>query len=233
MKVIFVRHADPCKDCYDITEDGRYAARKLRSELKKMNICHMYTCTILRTIATGDILEETLRVPVDRQEWLNEFKHPIILPDQRQHYIWQIPPRFWADDAGLIGQDCLDEPMYKSGDISHFCLDIWDALDALLASYGYVRKGNCYENHHRGSEAVILIVSHFATISVMLSHMLNLPLTVLMNSFWAAPASFTTLRTEEIEQGTAIFRCIGYGETGYLSSDDSRRSFYGLQPEFQ
>ena len=55
----------------------------------------------------------------------------------------------------------------------------------------------------------------------------------MMNSFWMAPASYTVLRTEEIEKGITIFRCAGYGETGYLLIDDPNRSYYGLQPEFR
>lgn len=234
MKLIFVRHADPCKENYSITDKGVITAHKLGAHLSKTKIDKIYTGTIARTVETGIILNEHLKLPIYQVDWLNEFKHFITLPNGELHYPWQIPPRYWANNKALLSNESYrTHSMYKNGDIKKYCDAVWNPLDELLKKSGYQREENIYRNLSLDPTATILLVSHFATISVILSHLLNIPLTVMMNSFWMAPASYTVLRTEEIEKGITIFRCAGYGETGYLLIDDPNRSYYGLQPEFR
>ena len=51
--------------------------------------------------------------------------------------------------------------------------------------------------------------------------------------FWQAPSAFTTLRSEEIERGKVIFRCMGYNETCHLTRHDELKSFYGLKQKIR
>lgn len=65
----------------------------------------------------------------------------------------------------------------------------------------------------------------------MLSRLLNISLPIMLNSFWQAPSSYTSLMTEEVEEQKAIFRCIGYGGLEHIKDMEELKSYYGLQKE--
>ena len=55
--------------------------------------------------------------------------------------------------------------------------------------------------------------------------MLGISPVMLWQAFVMLPSSVTTIVTEEREQGTAIFRVMGYGDTGHLYAGDDEPSF--------
>ena len=61
--------------------------------------------------------------------------------------------------------------------------------------------------------------------SVLLSHLLNIPYTSLANFTVCAPTGVTTVVTEEREKGIAQFRMMEFGDTTHLKKE-------GLEPSF-
>jgi probable phosphoglycerate mutase len=59
----------------------------------------------------------------------------------------------------------------------------------------------------------------------MLGHLLGISPMVLWHGFCAAPASVTTLITEERREGAAAFRAISFGDTSHLYAAGMKPSF--------
>ncbi len=231
MKILFIRHADPCRESFSITEKGRKEAYLLGMYLKKYKIDQLLSGTSTRTAETTSVIKSCCNISRIRYEsWLDEFKFEIVLPNGKIQYPWEMPIEYWCNDEMLSFNNCMYSEIYKSGNIKEHAEFIWNKLDILLGDYGYKRIDNYY-NVKKANNKCIVIVSHFATISVMLSRLLNISLPIMLNSFWQAPSSYTSLMTEEVEEQKAIFRCIGYGGLEHIKDMEELKSYYGLQKE--
>jgi probable phosphoglycerate mutase len=97
-------------------------------------------------------------------------------------------------------------------------------LDELIATHGYVREGNLYRVEKRNRDTIALFC-HFGLEAVLLSRLCNISPLPLWHNFVALPTSITTLYTEERREGTAVFRCTGFGDIGHLYAGGEEPSF--------
>mgnify|MGYP002625661396 CR=1 FL=1 len=237
MKIIFVRHGDPKRGSFSLTEKGRKEANLLGIFFSGQSIEKIFSAPSVRAKETTKFFLETFSkdnptMQVEFVEWLNEFKHKILLPDGTEQFAWEMPLDTWCTTGGMLDfANCMDNLIYQSGDIKQHAERIWNGFDEFLIAAGYRRTGSYYSPISEGNKLTFLFVSHFATISVLLAHLLNIPPAVMLHYFWQAPSAFTTLRSEEMERGKVLFRCVGYGETRHLEGHDELKSFYGLKPE--
>lgn len=238
MILIFIRHGDPRRDSYSLTEKGLTQSRMLGNYFSNKTISKIFSAPSTRARETTTSFLEALgdtskKVKVDYVEWLNEFKHPIQLPNGNTQFAWEIPLDLWCMNHNMLNlSTCMDQSLYASGNIKKYATEVWNSFDMLMHDVGYDRVGGRYDVI-KGNKDTYLFITHFATISVLLSHILNIPLPVMLHFFWQAPSGFTTLRSEEMEQGKAIFRCVAYNETTHLlsSTNEDVMSFYGLKRE--
>ena len=237
MKLIFIRHGDPRRDSFSLTEKGKTEARLLGEFFCGQQIEKIFSAPSVRAKETTKFFLETFdkgnaNVQVEFVEWLNEFKHKIILPDGTEQFAWEMPLDTWCTDDGMLNlATCMDNSIYLSGNIKEYAEKIWRGCDSFLSTAGYLRTGKYYSPISVGSKSIFIFISHFATISILLAHLLNIPPAVMLHFFWQAPSAFTTLRSEEMERGKVIFRCVGYNETCHLAGHDELKSFYGLKQE--
>ena len=237
MKLVFVRHGDPCRENYLLTPKGEEESRLLGTFFNGQDIEKIFSSQSPRARETVNFFLKTFcngnsSVNVQFVDWLSEFKHKVILPSGVEQFAWEMPLDFWCSGEGMLNlETCMDNPIYLSGNIKEHAEKIWFEFDEVLKNTGYCRAGNYYRLLQRGNKDTFLFFSHFATISVLLAHILNIPLSVMLHFFWQAPSAFTTLRSEELEEGKVIFRCIGYNEMRHLEKHSNLKSFYGLKPE--
>jgi len=237
MKLIFVRHGDPCRESYSLNQKGAEESRLLGKFFRGQSIKKIISSKSLRAKETTNFFLENFVnngsfIDVESVDWLGEFKHKIILLDKTEQFPWEMPLDAWCNNDGMLNlATCMDNPVYESGNIKLEATKIWNELDKFLSESGYSRNEHYYNATVAGNRDTFIFISHFATISVLLSHLLNIPLAVMLHFFWQAPSAFTTLRSEESERGKVIFRCIGYNETPHLIYREDLKSFYGLKPE--
>lgn len=225
MKLIFIRHGDPCRDTFSISEKGIEEVKLLGNFFTKYKIKEILSATSTRAEETVDhFIQPNNKIPIKSFKWLNEFKHKIILPNGKEQFPWEIPLDFWCGNKKVLNK------MYTEGNIMNYAKEIWCELDKFLESKGYSREKARYMVTH-GNEDCFVFITHFATISVILAYLLNIPLVIMLHAFWQAPSAYTTLITEEMEKGKVIFRCVGYGETMHLANNENLMSYYGLQQE--
>ncbi|MGL6114971.1 MAG: histidine phosphatase family protein [Cetobacterium sp.] len=231
MKLIFVRHGEPRQEDYNLTEMGKKQCHCLGKYLieEEKNIKKVYMGTFGRSVYTGEILNEYLKVNFENKEWLNEFKHLIKIDEEKESFPWELEPELWINDReALSSQEVFTHGIYGTYDLEKKCKNVWENFDEILKNYGYERENNLYRVKE-GNEDTVVIVSHFATISVIMAHLLNVPLYVVLHMFWIAPSGYVKLITEEISKGKAIFRSCEYGGMGHLTKE--LKSYYGLQKE--
>ncbi|MGL5571533.1 histidine phosphatase family protein [Cetobacterium sp.] len=233
MKLIFVRHGEPRREDYNLTEKGIKQTEYLGEYLKEENICKMYMGSFGRSVYTGEILNIFLKIPFENKKWLNEFKYLVKVNETQEQYPWEIKPNLWINDKEALSPiDISNHRIYGDDKLKKEYENVWKNFDEILEKYGYKRENNLYKVVS-ANEKTIIIVSHFATISVILSHLLNIPLSIALNMFWIAPSAYVKLVTEEVEKGEAIFRCCEYGGVSHLKDNDNLKSAYGLQNEIK
>ena len=237
MKLIFIRHGDPCKDSFGLTEKGQIQSSLLGGFFNGKIIKGIFVSPSKRAQETLKFflnyysLNNKITFIKDIQ-WLNEFKYEITLPDGSKQFPWEIPLDYWCSSTDMLDlSTCMDNDIYISGDIKERMQLIWGELDRFLSNVGYTRRGNYYHSNCSNRDCYVFI-SHFATISIILGHLLNIPPNTMLHHFWQGPSGVTTLQSEEVDFGKVLFRCIGYNETVHLPSLNANfKSLYGLKQE--
>ena len=237
MKLIFIRHGDPCKDSFNLTDKGRIQSYLLGNFFHDKEIKGIFVSTSKRAQETLKFFLEFFNIAntdifINNVEWLGEFKHEITLPDGSKQFPWEIPLDFWCSSTQMLDlSTCLDNDIYKSGDIKENIQIVWKKLDTFLSKVGYQRSGFYYHCSNSNKDCYIFI-SHFATISILLGHLLNIPPNTMLHHFWQGPSGVTTLQSEEVKIGKVLFRCVAYNETMHLPlTNTNLKSFYGLKQE--
>lgn len=232
MKIIFVRHGEPLRDDYGIADVGKKEMRLL-AEYLKQNYCidNLVSATSQRAKESAEILNECFNKKISYYDFLSEFKYRLPKELIDCEYPWEFPPQYWINnDAMLDYKKVLEEAIFSESEISKKAEKIWKGLDRILSNNGYEREGNLYKVV-MGNKKEIVIVTHFATMAIMLAHLWNVSILVTLNMLFMAPSSYTVVATEEICPGQAIFRCLELGSTKHLFDHSDLLSEYGRQDE--
>lgn len=226
MQLLFVRHADPDYEHDTITETGWKEAKALSERLCKLSIDEFYVSPLGRAKDTLSLTLEKMGREAIVHDWLREFDVNIHRPDQEGLSIaWDWLPKDWTVEDGFYRMDEWHESeVMKEGKVYQEYCRVTGGLDALLEEHGYRRKGRYYEvvssNHQR-----IVCMCHFGVQCVLLSHLLGVSPMIFWHGLAAAPASVTTVYTEERRRGAASFRVNAFGDVSHLYAA-------GLEPSF-
>lgn len=228
MRLLIIRHGDPDYEHDTLTEKGRREAALLAERLKAEPIDYFYSSPLGRAkdtcayVARAHGKENEIVV----KEWLREFSHRVTLPSGRERGIpWDMLPAEWADDPKMYDyKHWYRQDFYEKVGMEQVYKAVTDGLDELLAEHGYTRDGEVYRTEN-GHTQTIALFCHFGLEMVLLSHLCGISPIPLWHHFAALPTSVTTLYTEERREGTAMFRCCGFGDTGHLYAGGEVPSF--------
>ncbi|MBP3422814.1 MAG: histidine phosphatase family protein [Clostridia bacterium] len=228
MRILIIRHGDPDYANDTLTEKGHREAQLLAEKLKKEKIDYIYSSPLGRARHTCNYTARALgkENEVVEKDWLREFGAPLTLPSGRERQIpWDMLPSEWVDIPQMYNKDEWYKQEYcQQGEMERRMRYVYDGLDELLASHGYVREGEVYRTKKGHSETIALFC-HFGLEMLLLSRLCNISPIILWHHFVALPTSVTTLYTEERREGTAVFRCCGFGDTGHLLLGEEAPSF--------
>lgn len=224
MKIIFIRHGDPNyeKDC--LTDVGKQQAQALAEYLKDVPVDTVYSSPLGRAYLTATTCYPKQKVVV--LDWLKEFLGSPTLQDGTvQGCTWDFMPDYLDKHPYMYDNNkYLDSSELTSAGVVEKYHNVIAEFDNLLAQYGYQRKGNVY-NVTNSNTKTIVCFCHLGLMSVLMSHLMNVPYVVLAQHFCASPSSITVFATEERQQGIAQFRCLGYGTTPHLTLKGMQNSF--------
>ena len=116
--------------------------------------------------------------------------------------------------------------MFNHGQMPAHYREVVACLDEIIARHGYKREGNIYRVERENTDTVA-IFCHFGLEMMLLSRLCDISPVLLTHHFIALPTSLTTLHTEERREGTALFRCSGFGDIGHLYAGGEAPSFSG------
>lgn len=217
MRLLFIRHGDPDYENDTVTEKGAREALLLCEKLQNECIDAAYVSPMGRARRTAQPTLERHGMQGVVLDWLQEFIFPVRHPDTgKEHLIWDFMPEFMDRHPRLYSASrWTEEPFIRDSEVPSRYRAACDGLDALLAKYGYDRRGTCYAAREPNRKTLAFFC-HFGATCVLLSHLFNLSPIPLLQHFVAAPTSVTTVYTEERECGIASFRCASYGDISHL-----------------
>ena len=230
MRILIIRHGDPDykNDC--LTEKGKREASLLAEKLKKEKIDAFYTSPLGRAKETCETVARAMgrESEVVVKDWLQEFKHPVVLPSGTERHIpWDMLPEEWINEPKMYAHEAwLEQDFYRDAEMEKYYKAVTDSLDELLAKHGYVRDGKGYRAE-KPNRDTIAFFCHFGLEAVLLSRLCNISPISIWHHFVALTSSVTTLYTEERREKQAIFRCCSFGDTGHLYAGDEEPSFAG------
>ena len=228
MRLLIIRHGDPDYEKDTLTEKGHREAALLAKRLAKEKIDYFYSSPLGRARHTCDYVARALgkENEVEEKEWLAEFGCPLTLPSGRERQIpWDMLPSEWMDNPQMYDRNTwYDQDFYKPGGMERRYRFVTNGLDELLEKHGYRREGALYRTD-KGHDQTVALFCHFGLEMVLFSHLCNLSPIPLWHHFVALPTSVTTLYTEERREGTAVFRCCGFGDIGHLYAGEEKPSF--------
>ena len=226
MRILIIRHGEPDYEHDTLTEKGVREAKLLADKLEKEKIEYFYVSPLGRARETAAPTLERFGQKEIIKDWLQEFCVPVVRDDGTPYGLpWDIMPREWMTHPENFSIDkWQNTALTKSGDVEKEYNKVASALDELLKNHGYERNG-MYYNAINANHDTIAFFCHFGLGSVLLSHLLNLPVYVLWHATCALPTSVTTLYTEEREEGIASFRMTSFGDVSHLYN-------YGEEPSF-
>lgn len=234
MKLIFVRHGEPCRDNYGISEMGIKELELLADYLEKNhNISEIYSASSLRASESAEVLNRKYNKKIIIKEWLSEFKYRIPAFKDKMVFPFEYAPEYWINNDEMLGyKDVMKTSLLTNSDVVLKADEVWAGLDRIIEENGYTRNGNLYTVKNANKDE-ILIVTHFATMAVMVSHLMNISILIALNMLYMAPSSYSVFASEEIEKGKCIFRCLELGSTKHLFNHNELKSEYGRQTETQ
>ena len=227
MRIIIVRHGDPDYEHDTLTKTGWREAELAADKLSKMDIKAFYVSPLGRAQDTAGCTLKRMNRTAATHEWMREFAGKIWRPDvsDREMICWDWLPEDMEKQPELYDKDLwLDTDVMKNGAIRKEYDWVCKGLDALLKEHGYEREGLHYRAVRPNNDTIVLFC-HFGVEGVMLSHLLNVSPMVMWHGFCAAPASMTSIYTEERRAGIASFRVNEFGSTEHLYVAGEKPSF--------
>jgi len=227
MKILVVRHAEPDYEHDSLTEKGDIEAAFLADRLCGLEVKAFYCSPLGRARRTASFTMDRLGREASVLPWLREFEGRCEKPNLpgELSICWDWLPQDWTSRVELLDKDrWMECPEIRDSNTPDEYRKVVAGIDALLAEHGYVRDGETYRAERPNNDTIVLFC-HLGVQAVFISHLLGISPIVMLQSFAPAPASITTLATEERVEGIAAFRVLSYGDTGHLYAKGEEPSF--------
>lgn len=226
MKLLIIRHGDPDYSIDSLTPTGWEEAELLSQRLCGLDVKAFYCSPLGRAKDTAKPTLEKLHRQAEILPWLREFAPRVQRPDRETPSVaWDWLPQDWTRDKRFYDRDrWWENEVFRAVSIKDEAQWVARGLDDLLARHGYVREGDYYRAETPNEDTIVLFC-HFGLECVLLSHLLGISPMPLWHGTCAAPASVTTVTTEERRKGIASFRMNAFGDTSHLYAAGREPSF--------
>lgn len=228
MKILIIRHADPDYEKDSLTETGWKEALALSKRLEKLDIAAFYVSPMGRAQDTASFTLQKKGATAEVHPWLREFGHRMQKPYESWETVpWDWIPEIWTKEPKNYDLNrWSDMDLFRQAQLPEQYEWVTQGFDEILARHGYIREDNCYRVE-TPNEDTIAFFCHLGLECVLLSHLLHISPMLLWHGFCVAPASVTTLVTEERRKGTAHFRMTAFSDTSHLYAEGMEPSFSG------
>lgn len=229
MKLLLIRHADPDYPNNTLTAAGFAEAEALGEYYRHLSFDEAYCSPLNRAKLTADaFLRHHPGQTYEVKDWLKEFDVRIHVPYTEEEVLsWDfLPFPFAREEAFFSGDKFFKSDWLSSEELHARYREATEGLDEILARNGYRREGRAYRAV-ASNERTLLFFCHFGMMSVLLSHLFNIPYVLLAQHFECQPTGVTTVVTEERIKGEAHFRCLRYSDVTHLTVKGIEPAFSG------
>lgn len=224
MKLLLIRHADPDYTLDSLTDTGWKEAELLASRLSSEDVKAFYVSPLGRARDTASVTLDRMDREAEILPWLREFNAPIVRGGI-ETITWDWLPAEWTEIPEFYDRNLWHTvPVMREGHVFEEYKRVTAGLDDVLREHGYERGGEIYHAVRANNDTLVLFC-HFGVECVLLSHLLGISPMILWHGMCAAPASVTTLITEERREGIAAFRMTAFGDTSHLYAAGRKPSF--------
>ncbi len=226
MRILIVRHGDPNYEIDSLTETGWKEANLAADRIARMDIKEFYLSPLGRAQDTASCTLKKMNRTGITYDWLKEFWPKINRPDQTvQKICWDWLPVDWTVEPKYYDVNTwADTEVMREGHVKEAYKYVCQGFDEVLKKHGYIRENNYYRVENANNDTIVFFC-HFGIECVLLSHLLNVSPMILWHGFCAAPASVTTVYTEERRKGVAAWRVSAFGDTSHLYAAGEEPSF--------
>ena len=225
MKITIIRHAEPDYKNKTLTKKGFYEAELLGKYLKDFKIDAMYSSPLPRARYTADAIVKYNQLKTYKVfDYMREFDSRIDLPYTNNHLLWDLRPTFLESNLDLYDRDKWTDNAVINDKVKDHYQTIKSEFSALIESHGYKKNGILYDVVNSNHDNIV-ITCHFGLGCFLLSELLNIAPSALLNHTCAQPSSVTTVVTEERTKGKAIFRMLSFGSIEHLILGNEKPSF--------
>ncbi len=217
MRLFIIRHADPDYPNNTITPAGHLEARALSVRLAKLGLDHIYSSPLGRAVDTARYTADTLRKPVTIEPWTAELGHCVAELDLGgRACVWDVPGEHIRERSPYATHETWHEHRYFAAPLIRSTFEeLRTASDAFLSRHGYERVEGRYRIVRANREKVA-VFCHGGLGLFWLSHLLEIPLPLMVSGFHLPPSSVTTVLFDERSATWAVPRCTGVGDVSHL-----------------
>lgn len=232
MRLYIIRHGDPDYENNTITTEGHKEAAALSKRLSSQGLDRIFCSPLGRAIDTMKYTTDILHLNYEIEDWLYE-RPELFIDDEKNGFkaMFQFPGETIRSGCPLPTHDTW----YKAEMFKNNRAQVMDAVDkiraasdSLLDRLGYERQGGVYSCKNPNCEKVA-VFCHAGTALTWLSHLLEIPVTLMWSGFWLPPSSVTTILFEERSKEWAVPRCLGLGDISHLYEAGLTESSVGLE----
>lgn len=223
MKLLIVRHGDPDYELDSLTPKGEREAKLLAKRLAKQEIDAFFCSPLRRAQKTASYTLKKMNRNAETLDWLREFQG-FIQVNGKEEICWDRYPSQWTEEPIYYSKDWYKGALFEGSGVKAEYDWVCAGVDSLLERLGYRHIGNHLEAFRPNKDTVVLFC-HFGVECVILSHLFGVSPVIFWHNTCALTTSVTTLVTEEREEGTAIFRVLGFSDISHLYAGNEEPSF--------
>jgi probable phosphoglycerate mutase len=207
MRLILVRHADPNyeKDC--LTELGHKQAALAAKRLMNEEIEKIYSSPMGRARQTAQAFSDKSGIKdIQILDFMKEIRYGLEDDLYNQNYSpWVVVDRMAAEGQNLQDTDWDKLPAFIDNTATVDIKKVQASTDAWLETLGYKREGLYYKNiQNDDQQHTYALFSHGGSSTALLSHIFNIPFTMLCATLHIPHTGITILRFDRTPGKIAI-----------------------------
>lgn len=229
MRLYLIRHAEPDYPNNTITAAGHQEAHALARRLVREGIQHIYSSPLGRALDTVRYTAEELRLQPRVKDWMRELPSCTMeSPSYGRMALWNVPGEVLRAHQPFPSQALWPEfAPFEQPVVREALGALRAASDAFLSGHGYGRQDGRYACTKPNRERIAVFCHHGLALA-WLSHLLEIPLSMMWCGFFMPASSVTTVLFEERSAEWAAPRCIGLGDVSHLHAEGLPVSPAGL-----
>ena len=195
MVIYFIRHGDPNYAHDSLTELGHKQAATVAQRLTDCGISEIYASSCGRAVLTAEYTANLLNLPVTQLDFMREIRWTSVSGESilEDGHLWFAAIALASQGKRINNPNWREDAPFAKSYIIEEAERVVTGFDNWLAQLGYSREGDYYRVTGTDTDKTIALFSHGGSSSVVLSHLLNIPLPQICGMFHPEVTGITAM----------------------------------------